>query len=209
MDLTREPGRHTRVWTVPNALSAARLLLLAAFLVALFARHDRLLAAVLLALAGTTDFLDGYVARRFDQVSELGKVLDPTVDRIVLGTSIVAMLVYGAVPAWLGGVVIGRETFIALAALALAARGARRIDVRFIGKAGTFGLMSSFPLLLVGDGPGAAARALTVSGWVLCVPALALSLAAILAYVPDARRALAVAKGTPPAEARIDLGSTR
>ncbi len=100
---------------------------------------------------GVTDFLDGYLARRFHQVSTLGKVLDPVADRLVLVTGILAITVYGAVPAWLAGVVLGRELVVSLAVLALAAMGARRIDVLWVGKAGTFGLLCCFPLFLLGD----------------------------------------------------------
>ena len=101
-------------------------------------------------LAGVTDFLDGYVARRFGQVTTLGKVLDPTVDRLVLGTAVVLIVVVGAVPVWLASLVLAREALVTLLALVLAGLGARRIDVTFLGKAGTFGLMWCFPLFLWG-----------------------------------------------------------
>ncbi|HLI14858.1 MAG TPA: CDP-alcohol phosphatidyltransferase family protein [Acidimicrobiales bacterium] len=191
-------ARARRIATLPNGLTVARLAILGAALAALFAAHSRVVAVALLAAAGGTDFLDGYLARRFDQVSELGKVLDPSVDRAVIAASVVAITVYGASPPWLAGVVFGREAVVALAALALAARGAPRIDVLFVGKAGTFGLMCAFPLLLLGDAPGAAAHALAEAGWVLVWPALACSALAALAYVPRARRALVLARAGRP-----------
>lgn len=179
-----------RVWTVPNLLSVLRIGLLALFAWLLLGAGARVLATVVLVLTGATDFLDGYVARRFGQVTTLGKVIDPTADRIVLGTAVVVITVYGATPAWLAGLVLGREALVSLAVLVLAALGAPRIDVVWLGKAGTFGLMGCFPLLLLGDARAAWAQDVREVAWVLLVPALALSFAAAVAYVPLARRAL-------------------
>jgi cardiolipin synthase (CMP-forming) len=179
-----------RLLTVPNALSLARLGLLAWFLLELFDTTHRVLAAVLLGLAGSTDFLDGYVARRLHQVSSFGKLLDPTVDRVVVTSSIIACTVYGAVPWWFASVVVGRELVTAgvLSWVALA-RG-RRIDVIFLGKAGTFGLMWAFPFLLASDGPGGAWHAVRIGSWVVALTSLGVAFAASARYVPIVRRAL-------------------
>jgi cardiolipin synthase len=189
-----------RIWTIPNLLSVGRLGLLAVFLLLLFHDHERVAAAAVLAVTGATDFLDGFVARRLHQVTTLGKVLDPTADRIVLGVGVIAIAFYGAVPGWLAGVVIGREVLVSGAVLGLAALGARRIDVLWVGKAGTFGLMGCFPLFLLSDAHSSWARALHTVTWILVVPALAFSFAAAVAYVPIARRALAERR-LPPANA--------
>lgn len=197
-DLQPEEGLD-RVLTVPNALSVLRLVLLAGFGVLLFVKNERVFAGLVLGAAGITDFLDGYIARHFHQVSSLGKVLDPTVDRIVLATSVIAIVAYGAVPVWLAALVLARELFVSATALVLASMGARRIDVLWLGKAGTFGLMLCFPLFLGGHGPGTWARVLTDCTWVIVVPALAASLAAAVAYVPHARQALAEGRHTEAA----------
>lgn len=183
-----------RVLTVPNALSVLRLVLLAAFGVLLFVDDYRVAAGLVLGAAGITDFLDGYIARRFHQVSSLGQVLDPTVDRVVLTMSVVSIVVYGAVPIWLAVVVLARELFVSVTVLVLAKMGAQRFDVLWVGKAGTFGLMVCFPLFLGGHGPGTWARVMTDVTWVCVVPALAASLWAVVAYVPLARRALAAGR---------------
>ncbi len=180
-----------RVWTVPNLLSVARLVLLAVFAWLLFGEHARIGATVVLMVTGTTDFLDGYVARRLHQVTTLGKVLDPTADRIVLGVGVIAIAVSGAVPWWLAGLVLGRELLVSGAVLALAALGTPRIEVVWAGKAGTFGLMVCFPLFLLSDAQAAWASILRDVTWVLVVPALALSFLAAVTYVPIARQALA------------------
>jgi cardiolipin synthase (CMP-forming) len=189
-----------RIWTIPNLLSIGRLGLLGVFCWLLFGDHAPVAASIVLAITGTTDFFDGYVARRLHQVTTLGKVLDPTADRIVLATGIIAIAAYGAVPWWLAGLVLGREVLVSLAVLALAALGARRIDVLWVGKAGTFGLMVCFPTFLLSDTHAHWGRVLRDVTWVALVPAMALSLAAAVSYVPIARRALAERR-VPPAKA--------
>jgi cardiolipin synthase len=186
-----------RSLTIPNGISVLRLVVVAVALVVLFHDRDRVLAAALLAFAGATDFLDGYVARRIGQVSKLGKILDPTIDRMVLASSIIAILVYGALPWWIAMVVLAREVFITTVALVIAVAGATRIDVLWIGKASTFGLLVAFPLFLVSDGPGAFAHALRVAAYVVVTPALVASIASVVAYVPVARRALAAGRQAP------------
>lgn len=188
--LSGEEGALDRVLTLPNVISLARILLLVLFCWLLCGPNRRVPATIVLMVIGATDFLDGYLARRFHQVSTLGKVLDPVADRLVLVTGILAITVYGAVPAWLAGVVLGRELVVSLAVLTLAAMGARRIDVLWVGKAGTFGLLCCFPLFLLGDQRATWARVLTDVTWVAVVPALILSFVAAAAYVPLARRAL-------------------
>ena len=150
-----------RIVTVPNLLSLGRIILLGVFVWLLFGPDLRIAATVVLMVVGITDFLDGYVARHFDQVTTLGKVLDPVADRVVLLTGVIAIAAYGAVPWWLAGVVILREVVVSGAVLALAALGAERIDVIWFGKAGTFGLMCCFPLFLLGDSSATWAKVLT------------------------------------------------
>jgi len=179
-----------RVWTLPNAISFARIVLLGAFCWLLFGPDERIAATLVLMFVGVTDFLDGYIARRFNQVSTLGKVLDPVADRVVLVTGVLAIEIYGAVPVWLAAVVLGRELLVSVAVVVLAALGAGRIDVLWVGKAGTFGLLCCPPLFLLGDEQARWARVLTDVTWVAVVPALILSFIAAAAYIPHARRAL-------------------
>ncbi len=85
------------------------------------------------------------MARRYGQVSTFGKVLDPTADRILVGTAVISIMVYGAVPLWFGVATIAREVLVSVMVLLLASLGAARIDVLWVGKAGTFGLMFAYP----------------------------------------------------------------
>lgn len=185
-----------RVLTLPNLLSVARLGLLAAFFVTLFADGGRVVAAALLGVAGATDFLDGYIARRFNQVSTIGKMLDPTVDRLVVAGAVVASVVYGAVPLWLAAAVLVRELLTSTMMLVVATLAGRRIDVVFVGKAATFGLMCAIPLLVASYGPGSGWHVVRVVGWVMAIAAFALSCVATASYLPTARRALAGRSGS-------------
>jgi cardiolipin synthase len=179
-----------RILTVPNLLSVVRLACVPLFLWLLFGRDDRYAAALLLAALGATDWVDGYVARHFDQVSSLGKVLDPTADRILLLVGIGAILVDGSVPAWVAVAALAREALVAVAALVLASLGATRIDVQWVGKAGTFALMVAFPLFLASEADIGWADTAEVLAWLWAVPGLVLSWYAALNYVPLARNAL-------------------
>ncbi|MGH9125351.1 MAG: CDP-alcohol phosphatidyltransferase family protein [Acidimicrobiales bacterium] len=186
-----ECGAADRVLTLPNAVTTVRLLCIPVFVV-LLTNGDRLAAALLLAGLGATDWVDGQLARRLHQVSTVGKILDPTADRLLLGVGVVAIMIDGSVPLWIGIAVLAREVLVAGAALVLAAAGARRIDVQWVGKAGTMGLMFAFPLFLLshaglGSGLDHAAR---WAAWGFALAGLCFSYYAAVTYIPLARRAL-------------------
>jgi cardiolipin synthase len=179
------------ILTVPNLITAVRLACIPLFVWLLFGDHRQTDAAILLAALGATDWVDGFVARRFHQVSTLGKVLDPLADRLLVGTAVIAIIIHGAVPLWFGVATLAREALVSVAVLLLAALGAERIDVLWVGKAGTFGLMVAYPSFLFGDGHVSWHTPVLVFAWVCAVPALALAWIAAASYVPVARRALA------------------
>ncbi|MGH9215474.1 MAG: CDP-alcohol phosphatidyltransferase family protein [Acidimicrobiales bacterium] len=183
-------GIFRDVLTLPNLITLARLACLPVFLWLLLDRENRVAAASLLAVLGITDWVDGYLARRLDQVSELGKILDPVADRLLFLVGAGGILIDGSVPTWFAVIVLVRETLVGGATVVLAALGARRIDVTWFGKAGTFGLMIAFPLFLASNSDLSWADAAGVLAWVAGIPGLALSLYAAALYVPIARRAL-------------------
>lgn len=185
------PGAN-RIFTVPNLISVARLLCVPWFLWLLLVQDDRIAAAILLAVLGATDWVDGWIARHFDQGSELGKVLDPTADRILLVAAGVGLIIDGAVPLWVGIVVLVREALISVAVLLLAAAGARRLDVQWAGKAGTLALMFALPGFLLADALSndLASGILYVATWIFTIGGLVLSYYAAFTYIPMARRAL-------------------
>jgi cardiolipin synthase len=184
------PPPQRGILTIPNLVTLIRLACVPLFCWLLFSKDDRTAAAWLLAVLGCTDWVDGYLARHLHQVSELGKVLDPTADRILLGTVVISLIIDGSVPAVVGWGVLVREVLISAAVLVLAAAGARRIDVQWAGKAGTLSLMVAFPLFMMGT-PGPWGRPSLVIAWLFAVPGLVLSWYAAVTYVPMGRRALA------------------
>ena len=189
--------RTDRILTVPNVITVVRLAMLPVFLWLLFAQEDRAKAAGLLAVLGITDFLDGYIARHFNQVSDLGKVLDPVADRLLFFVGVGGILVDGSVPTWFAVAVLVREALVAGATLALAALGARRIEVTWFGKAGTFFLMIAFPLFLASESTVGWADLAETLAWIAGIPGLVLSWYSAALYVPMARQALDEGRDRP------------
>jgi cardiolipin synthase (CMP-forming) len=186
-----QPVDTSAILTIPNVLSIVRLCMIPVFLYLLFGRDNRAAAAWLLAGLGVTDWVDGYIARHFNQVSDLGKILDPTADRLLLAVGVIAILVDGSVPVVVAVLTIVRECSIAVLALILASLGARRIDVTWLGKAGTFGMLVAYPLFLAGHSTLGWADTADVLAWVCAVPGLIFGYLSAAQYVPLARRALA------------------
>jgi cardiolipin synthase len=188
-----------RILTLPNAVTVVRLCLLPVFLWLLLGRDDRYPAAWVLAAMGSTDWVDGYLARHLHQVSKVGKILDPVADRLLLIGGAGAILYVGAVPVWVAVVALGREALVAGATLVLAGLGAKRIDVTWYGKAGTFGLMVAFPLFLCGHSAAWWHHAAEEMAWVAAIPGMVLGVYSLLLYVPLARRALQEGRAGAPA----------
>lgn len=184
-------GGEDRILTVPNVITLVRLALIPVFLWLLFGRENRAAAAVLLGVLASTDCLDGFVARRYHQVTTLGKVLDPVADRLLLAVAVVSILIDGSVPTVVAVLAMVREALVAVGAVALAALGTRRIDVTLMGKAGTFCLLTSFPLFLASKSTISWADGAGVAAWAFVVPGLVLGYVALAGYVPLALRALA------------------
>lgn len=142
--------QRSEVVNVPNFLSALRIALVPVFL--WFLLGEMFLSAIsVLAIAGLTDFLDGFLARKLNQTTKLGKLLDPVADRLYIFATLLALSVTGHVPWWLAALVILRDLLILISMPALAALGYRSLPVHYLGKASTFALLYSFPLLLMGQ----------------------------------------------------------
>jgi len=179
-----------RIATVPNAISALRLACVPLFLYLLLGVHERRAAAILLATIGATDWVDGYIARRWNQVSTVGKVLDPVADRIVLLAGVVAILIDGAAPLWVGVASLGREVLISIGTVVVALLGGRRLDVSALGKAGTFLTYFAYPMFLAGDAALGSRAVWRGLAWACVLPGVVLSWWALGTYVPAARRSL-------------------
>ena len=177
-------------WTLPNLITVVRLGCIPWFLWLLVSQENRAAAALLLGALGATDWVDGWIARRFDQISDVGKLLDPTADRILLVVALVAIADDGSIPMWFAVAVLVREILIGLVALALLGIGVRRIDVTWWGKTGTFALLWAVPCFLAGQSTIPAALAFEVGAWIFGIPGLVISWIAAWGYVPVARSAL-------------------
>jgi cardiolipin synthase (CMP-forming) len=181
--------REQRVVTIPNIISVVRLLCAPVF-VWLLADDQGVAAAVVLGVLGASDWVDGWIARHFDQGSNLGKVLDPVADRVLLLVAAVALLVDGSVPIVVGVLVLVREAVVSVAVLVLAMAGARRIDVQWAGKAGTLSVMVAFPLFLLADSITTGHDLVLAAAWFFAVVGLVLGYYAAFTYLPMARAAL-------------------
>ena len=136
--------------TVPNMLSALRLILVPVFLFMLL-NNQGLVAIAILAVSSITDFLDGYLARRYHQVTRLGQLLDPFADRLYIFSTLIAFSIQGVIPWWLALLVLGRDFMLLVVYPILATHGYGPLPVHYLGKAGTMALLYAFPLLLIAN----------------------------------------------------------
>lgn len=137
-----------KVFTWPNALSGLRLLLVPVFLW-LILIDQNLLAFAVLAFSSFTDWLDGFLARKLNQMSRLGQLLDPAADRLFIFASLIGLAMTDKVPWWLVVAVVGRDVLLFFTLPFLAQVGYGPLPVNYTGKAGTFALLYAFPLLLL------------------------------------------------------------
>lgn len=155
-----------QVWTVPNLLSFVRLVLVPVF-IWLLVERELGWAALLLVVAGVSDFADGKIARHYGLVSRLGQVLDPIADRLYIAATLLGLAAVGAIPWWLVAVLVARDAFI-LSMYPVVRRHRLPIpEVDFIGKAATFNLLGGFPLILLGQLDGWWTVVSLATGWAL------------------------------------------
>jgi cardiolipin synthase len=184
-----QAGQEIRstVFTIPNVISMARLALVPVFAVLIVAGYD-VWALVVLAVSGFTDWLDGVLARRLDQVSKLGQMLDPAADRLFIFVTLVGLAWREIVPLWLVVVIVARDAMLAFLMPLLARHGYGPLEVSFVGKAGTFALLYAFPLLLLAEVPGGVGAVAHVVGWAFTWWGIGLYWLAGLQYVAQTRR---------------------
>lgn len=139
-----------QIFTVANVITLCRFVLTLVFLVLFVSGGNRYVALACYAIAAVTDFLDGQVARRTQTVSWLGKVMDPIMDRVLLFTGVLGLMLTGELPVWVAVFVIGRDVYLAIGALWLQQYRRRPVDVVYIGKVTTALLMAGFVDLLLG-----------------------------------------------------------
>jgi CDP-diacylglycerol--glycerol-3-phosphate 3-phosphatidyltransferase len=169
-DVLEPPETHSenRVLTIPNLLSALRLVGVPVFYWFLVEHRDGI-AVSLLFLAGFSDYLDGKIARRFNQYSRLGTLLDPVADRFYILATLIGLSVRSIIPWWLAVILIARDVLLALTLPVLRRIGYGPLPVSFLGKAATFSLLSSFPFLLLAQGTSSVARVAHPIGWAFAI----------------------------------------
>ena len=196
------PDPMGRVWTIPNAISAARLLGVPVFLWLVLGPRSQVAdwwAVGLLIAASASDWLDGKIARALNQQSRLGQLLDPAADRLYIVATVVALAIRGIIPWWLVAVLGAREVLLAGMLAVLRRRGWGALQVSFVGKAATLCLLYAFPLLFIGAHASSYAETARVAGWAFAIWGSALYWCAGLLYIVQARRLLAAGPpGAPP-----------
>lgn len=168
------PAVSDRVLTVPNVLSFLRLLGVPLFLWLLLGPEADGWAIVVLAASGWTDYFDGKIARRYGLVSRVGQLLDPLADRLYILTTVLAFTVRGILPLYLTLILLARDLFLAALLPVLKKHGYGPLPVHFMGKAATYNLLFSFPLLLLGAGSNTASDIGGALGWGFAIWGIAL-----------------------------------
>lgn len=184
-----QTGASDRILTVPNALSFIRIAMIPVFVILLLDEGTRLWGFLVLGIVQATDWVDGYIARRYGQVTELGKVLDPFADRLAVGAALITFVVADLFPLWAALLVLVRDGLVLVAAGVIALTGGPRIEVRRIGKIATFTLMWAIPMIAWGNADLLLEDAVLVLGWIWFAVGYVEYLAATGLYVVDLRRA--------------------
>lgn len=180
-----------RVLTVPNLLSVLRLAGVPLFLWLILGPEADGWAIGVLMVAGVTDFLDGYLARKLDQASKLGEILDPVADRLYILATVFGLAWRDIIPWWLAIMLPARDLLLWGLVPLLRTRGYSALPVHFLGKAATANLLYAFPLLLLGDGLGVASTLAKVFGWAFAIWGTGLYWWAGLLYAWQVRKLLA------------------
>jgi cardiolipin synthase len=155
-----------QILTVPNAISFARLLGVPVFLYLYLGVHADVAAIVVVAVGGTSDWIDGYFARRLGQVSRLGELLDPLADRLYILATLLAFTVRDVVPWQFTAALLARELVLTVSLLVLRRYGYGPPAVHYVGKTATFLLLFAFPvLLLAATTSGTTAQVSAAIGW--------------------------------------------
>lgn len=183
--------RTNRVWTLPNLLSMIRLAGVPLFLWLVLGPEADGWALALLMVAGVTDFLDGYLARKLNQTSAVGQILDPVADRLYILAVVIGLALRDVIPWWMAVSLPLRDALMWGLVPLLRTRGYSALPVHFLGKAATFNLLYAFPLLLLGDGDSTVAVLARVFGWAFAFWGIGLYWWAGLLYAWQVRTLLA------------------
>jgi cardiolipin synthase len=176
------------IFTIPNIISVIRIALVPVFLWLLLGRDDANSAGWLLGFIGATDWVDGYLARKLGQVSELGKFLDPAADRLAVAAAVIGGWISGDLPWGVCLAIVVREVIVIVGALIVGLKARDKVEVRYIGKVATLGLYFAISWFFVGRGTDT--LWLEAAGWIAVIPSLVLYYVVAGQYLTDMRRIL-------------------
>jgi len=191
-DVSGPAASSRRVITVPNLISFVRIATIPLFFALIVDEDTTQAGLILFGVVAATDWVDGVVARGTGQVSELGKVLDPVADRLAIAAGLLALVIRGAFPLWAALLILVRDAAILIAGLVLLAKRHARIEVRYLGKVATFGLMMSIGFISWGNLGFGLAPAALACGWAFYAVAIVEYYVAAVLYAGDLRVAWAM-----------------
>ncbi|MEV8254176.1 CDP-alcohol phosphatidyltransferase family protein [Rhodoglobus sp. NPDC076762] len=164
MASSSSPEISNRVWTVPNILSFLRLGLVPVFLYLIITAQDAL-ALLVLVFSSLSDYLDGFIARRFNQMTRLGQLLDPAADRLFIFAALIGLAARDVIPWWLFFVIVAREVMLAVLGIISANYGFGPLPFHHLGKVATAALFYALPVLMLGQAFPAIASVTDPVGW--------------------------------------------
>jgi cardiolipin synthase len=180
-----EQVASSQIFTVANAVSVVRLMAIPVFLWLVI--EDRLLIAfVLLVVAVLTDFVDGMIARRMNEITKLGQFLDPFADRLFIAATVIALAIQDVVPWWFVIAVMLRDALLGIGGVVMARYGAATLPVKWWGKVATFAMLVVLPLFLLGAVVPEIGEITNPIAWVLALATVALYWVVGFSYLFDA-----------------------
>lgn len=183
----------TRIVTIPNLLSLLRLLLIPVFLVLLVVGQYGYALGVLV-FSSATDFVDGFVARRFNQITRLGQLLDPAADRLFIFSTLIGLAWTQIIPWWLAGVIFARELLLVILGVMLANYGHGPMPSHHLGKMGTFALLTAMPIFVVSAAFPGIAEIADAFAWAGALWGVFLYWSAGIVYALEAGRLIGIAR---------------
>ena len=156
-------------WTIPNALSGFRLLGVPVFFWLIVGPENDALALIILIVSSFTDWLDGYLARKLNQFSRLGELLDPLADRLYVVAALAALYIRDLLPVWVVVALLLRDALMSLLLVYLKRFGVTGVPVHFVGKAATMNLLYALPLILLGTFSGLVGQLAYIFGWAFLI----------------------------------------
>lgn len=177
------------ILTIPNVISSIRIALIPVFCYLIVHEPTTFWGLVLFGAVVATDWVDGYIARRTGQVSELGRILDPVADRLAIAAGLIAFVVRGVFPLWAAALILVRDAVVLVAGLVFVIGRHLRVDVRWIGKVATFTLMVAIPAIAWGNLGYVFTPLALVGGWGAFAVGILEYYAAAFVYMGDIRRA--------------------